>query len=75
MPGDLQVEEVAEVVGAVVFIGRALADRENARLSVLRRVARLNAFRFDFVCAHRHSPFVFYEKSKKDCYYYIMPRA
>ena len=45
----LQVEEPAHLLARFIFIGRALHDRQHARLAVFRRIAGLDAVGVDVV--------------------------
>ena len=51
--GHGQIEQLAQMLGGIVFIGRALIDGQYARLAVFRLVARLHALGLD---AHGYTP-------------------
>lgn len=46
-PFGLEVEEVGDALGVVVFVGRALVERQRARLSVAGPVAGLDRLGFN----------------------------
>ena len=54
--GHRQVEQLAQMLGGIVFIGRALVDGQNAGLAVFRLIARLDALGFH---AHGYTPPVY----------------